>query len=522
MSEESISKVRAEAVHTRAAKGGVISGVSFVMNLGLNLIQVPLLLRFWLQETYGLWLSVSALAALLTTLDGGHQLYVGNLLNRSYVEDRDVFRRTMASAVQIASLTSAVQIALTLVLCFSGLASRWLDIAQQHSAEFALSVVIYTVGWISTGSVGAILVRVFIPTGYFVRSTLWALIARLAQFGAVAFAACHGYSLVGTTLLFSGVVFTYNIAIYIDIRRLYPGLFPWWRGGDIKLGFRNFSRSSVVSVVSILDLFSLQGVILLVTGTLGAAVVPLFTTLRTVSNTALQGTGFLLNPIQPDLVRYHVQREGGKIGAVFAFFWCVTGAVINGGMVAGLFFVEPLYHFWTRGKLEFDRTLFAWLAAAVLIRTLAAPVQNYLSAINHLRALFITSVVRATLTVAGVVVLAPIWKLSGVGAALFAAEVVGSFLLPWLFVHTVLAGIGNGLGMAVPGKAVISTIFSCVALVGFVVNVWFWPWLVVVILVALAVIAVVQWRSLLPDVQARALSVTRPLFGIRRVSALAK
>ncbi|MBK8476793.1 MAG: hypothetical protein IPL39_10920 [Opitutaceae bacterium] len=258
MSEKSGEAAIAETVHRRAAKGGLIGGVSFAVNLGLNVVQVPLLLRFWPQETYGLWLSVGALATLLTTLDGGHQLYIGNLLNRSYVEDREQFRITLASAVQVTALTSAAQVVLALVFCFSGLASRWLDIALSDSASYALAVVIYTAGWIATGSIGSVLVRLFPPTGHVVRSTYWAIAMRVVQFAAVCLAACLGWGIVGTSMSFVAATTLWAILLFLDLGRLYPEYTPWWRGGSLRIGLRNFVRSGVVSIVAILDLVSLK------------------------------------------------------------------------------------------------------------------------------------------------------------------------------------------------------------------------------------------------------------------------
>ena len=69
--------------------------------------------------------------------------------------------------------------------------------------------------------------------------------------------------------------------------------------------------------------------------------------------------------------------------------------------VVGLVVVEPLYAFWTQGRLPFDRALFAWLVAGVLVRTLASPWQSYLMALNQLPAQFTASTVRAAVTVGG-------------------------------------------------------------------------------------------------------------------------
>jgi O-antigen/teichoic acid export membrane protein len=503
MSEQIKKAATAEAVHTRAAKGGLVSGVGFAVNLGLNLMQVPLLLRFWPQDTYGLWLSVAALATLLTSLDGGHQAYVGNLLSRRFVEDRALFQRTLSSAVCVAAMTATVQITLALLLCFSGRAAGWLGIESGQSIEFSLAVLIYTVGWISTGSVGAILVRLFPPTGNFVRSTWWAIGMRLSQFLAVAVAAWLEWGLVGTTWLFAGTVFAVNMLLFADIRRLYPEFFPWWKGVHWKEGFTNLGRSGVITVVGLLDYFSLQGVVLMVAGGLGTAVVPLFTTLRTMANMAMQGTSFLLNPIQPDLVRYHVQREGSKIGAVFAFFWFATGLLINGGLVVGLLLVEPVYAFWTQGKLPFDRALFTWLAAGVLLRTLAAPLQSYLTSINGLRALLVSAAVRGAMTVGGVALLAPRWGLPGVGAALFAAELAGSLALPTWFTASEFSRLETRFTYRTFGWASVSTLAAGVAMAGFAVGGSAWPWLVAGALVVQAAVAGFQWRELPPDVKRR-------------------
>jgi O-antigen/teichoic acid export membrane protein len=349
----------------------------------------------------------------------------------------------------------------------------------------------------------------------------WATAARIVQFAAVTTAAWMGWGLVGTSLLFTGLVFAANVLLLLDIYRLYPLLYPWWSGGDFRHGIRNFLHSSALTGVSILDLLSLQGVVLLVTGSLGALVVPLFTTQRTLANTAMQGAGFLLNPIQPDLVRYHMQRETAKIGAVFNFFWFVTSATINGSMVIGLFFIEAIYVFWTRGKLEFDRVLFSWLAAAVLVRTLSAPMQVYLASINQLKALVATAMTRAALTAIGVLSLTRVMGLGGVGAALLISEVLGSFLLPWLFTVRAFSNLDGKTRVRAPRLAIVSTVSSGIALAGFGMNVLIWPWLAGGALITVFVTAIFQWRELSLDVKDRALMVFQPVRSVLKSLGMA-
>ena len=54
------------AIHRRAFRGGIVSGINFAVNMLLNILQVWVLLHWWSRETYGLWLSVVAASTLLT------------------------------------------------------------------------------------------------------------------------------------------------------------------------------------------------------------------------------------------------------------------------------------------------------------------------------------------------------------------------------------------------------------------------------------------------------------------------
>lgn len=66
----------------RASAGSIVGVVGVALNLGQSLLLVPLLLSFWHSETYGLWMAVTAVVALLISFDTGHQNCLGNLFNQ--------------------------------------------------------------------------------------------------------------------------------------------------------------------------------------------------------------------------------------------------------------------------------------------------------------------------------------------------------------------------------------------------------------------------------------------------------
>jgi O-antigen/teichoic acid export membrane protein len=335
----------------------------------------------------------------------------------------------------------------------------------------------------------------------------------------LAFAAWLGLDLTNTAVLFAAAVILVNILLFIDLRRLYPEMFPWWQGGDFRHGMGNFARSSLVTGIGLLDYFSLQGVVLLVAGGLGAVFVPLFTTLRTLANTAMQGVGFLLNPIQPDIVRYHVHREPAKLVSVFAFFWFACGLTLNVVLMAGLFLVENIYAAWTQGRLDFDRPLFAWLAASVLARVLGSPFLAYLTSINDLRAQATVALVRAVLVVAGTTLLMPHWRLAGVGAALCLAEIAGTLLSAGWFTSRALKRIGGKIETVSLFWAAAATGASGAALWAFAMDLTTWPWVVALASVVIAVTANIQWRLLSADLRVRVLTLL-PIVSVRSMAAM--
>src|SRR5262245_18101273 len=99
-----------ERVESRIAKVALVTTLATALSVVLQLVSVPLCLRFWSNETYGLWLSLYALFNLLRTLDTGFTAYVGNALNLQYHQDQEALRRTLASAVSGAVVVGALEL----------------------------------------------------------------------------------------------------------------------------------------------------------------------------------------------------------------------------------------------------------------------------------------------------------------------------------------------------------------------------------------------------------------------------
>jgi O-antigen/teichoic acid export membrane protein len=494
-----------QSIFQRSISGSAVGVLAFGFTLGTNLLQVTLILGAWSQEQYGHWLLLLSAATMATALDGGHQLYVGNRLTREQVEDRLGMLVTLGSAVRMAGLLGLIQIGILSVLVFGGWIYPILGLSSDAVEGFSFGLLAYTILWIGSGSVGSVVVRLYVPAGYYVRSVVWNLVMRAVQFAVLVGAVQAGLGLASVAVLYGAVAFLLSFAIFGDLYRLLPEYWPWWQQGDVRTGFRNFIRASVYTFTGILDNLSLQGIVILVSHGLGTLAVPLFTTVRTLANMAMQGGSFLLNPVAPDMIRFHVNGERRKLIGLFRVYWLAVTIFVCGGVVALMLWVEPVYHLWTRGRLSFDPVFFGWMLVAVLLRSLALPFGTLLQLLNRLRVQAIISGARGAICLGGAWALIGPTGLAGVAAALAVGELIASLLIPAFLVLRELKGVAiRELGLFWPGLAALwaCALIGISQLGGIPRNLLF-----LVALVGLSVSTWQQWKHIDPLLRARFVSL---------------
>ncbi len=417
----------AASIERRAVSGGVAASISFGVNTALSLLQVPLLLHFWGRETYGTWLSIFALIAVITSMDIGFQNYVGNEVVRQYLSDVAALPKLLASAIRAAVFVGACELLVMFVILGAGHFSL-LDAMSlpQPSPDAVGAVLIYLVSWTFLGSIPVIVTRVFLPRGEFVRMSFWEVGTKISQFLGLCVALVLHLSLTASMALWCAAGAPIVIAMLYDLRKRMPEVSPWWQGGSLRVGLRMFAKSTLLTLTSFVDQLGNNGLILLVGRAVGVGRVPAFTTVRTVANTAMAGTSIFFGPLRADVVRFHVNREMGKINEVLAGVWLLTGTLLQVGFLLSPLFVEALYGVWTRGKLPFDEWLFILLATAVCLRNVGSTLVGFLFSVNALRSQVVLTVARSAIVIVGAMVLLPWLGLPGAAVAIVLSEAIAS------------------------------------------------------------------------------------------------
>ncbi len=492
------------SIERRALSGTAVGVLAFVLNAAQTFLLVPVLLGSWGAARYGTWLALQAMVALFAMLNAGHQGYVGNEITRLYFADRQALRVTLASAIWAAAGIGAIELLLALSLGPARLLPRALGLPGDAIAgeHLYLSLVLCVAGWVLVGAIGGVIVRLLPAAGHFSRSIAWGMVGGVVQTVAIAAAALSGCGILGTTITYQVVAILYSAVLFWDIRRLLPDLWPMHRGLDRKVAAGNFGRSLMLTGAGTITQLQQNGLNLLVTGGLGAAALPAFSTARTVASTFLQGSNILCAPLAPEMVRFHVNREHSKLTATFAANWLIGGAATQLAILAALPVLAPLYVFWTRHALPFDRGLFALLAFAIALRTFGSPLQTYLGSTNHLRALGTINTAQS-ITVLVTAGLGIHWLgLHAIGLGVLAGEVVGSCAVPIAFVAPQLPAPWRGRLFRHAALGAAPTLVTGAALLGYARHVPA-PVLVSSALLALGPLTWAQWRTLPGEVKVR-------------------
>ena len=499
----------AASVQHRALSGS-ISNVAGIASLFLqNIVLVPVMLRHWGAELYGVWIAINAFQSLLQTIDTGKESYLGNEFNRLYHTDRPRLERLLSTGLCSILILGPLQVLLILTLRNGSLLGRLLGIslnpAMRDSVWLALLVLV--LGWIFSGSVGGLVVRLTFAVGYYARFTWWGVLQRVLLLVGVVVAVQHGAGLVATSVLYGAIQVVLNVLMLADMIFILRRAGIRLRAPSLRLAVSAFGKSLLLTGTSLLDSTSTSGLFTLVSALFSAAVLPMFSTLRTLANVAMQCVSTIMNPLFPEMSRYNARNEIGKLNEMTAVCWLVTGPMVNAGLLCSILCVEPIYAVWTHGKLPFQRDLFLFLAIGVAIKSIGAPWLGFLVCTNSIKAQWWVTFMR------GAIVLGAAWALSsaaglrGVGIAVVCSELVASLLLPLFFTQRDFQRRGYSIPwrsfyLAFSSVLIVVVTFAVLGagLTG--------PEVPVALGVAgIGLLAVAQWRALSQETRSRLLSL---------------
>jgi O-antigen/teichoic acid export membrane protein len=493
-----------QSVEFRAARVSLVTGISTVLAILMQLVSVPVCMNFWGQQTYGVWLTVIASFMMVRSLDSGYVAYVGNRLNYLYHVDPAALRKHLASAVSGVVLLAAIELTIGIAVAFSVPLANALGISDSASFDAdRVGLIVLLAAWVLTGPYLGIVHRLQTPAGMMYQAAWWSMLFQAIQFVAIIVAALAGLTIVQTAAVFAlaqaGVYLL--SAWYIAVKL--PNFYPWWEGGRWNIGLQDLWRSGAVTLATLLQQGTSNGVVLVIAAVGSAASVPLFTTVRTLANLWTNVSNVLTGPLLPDIVRYQANGEVAKLRIAVRTHWVVVGSAVNASVVLGYPLLATMYSHWTRHRIDLDVPLLASLLGAVVITNAGALIALHLTGMNHLQVVLGTAILRSIGTL-GVGVLT--YQFLGV-AAFGIGVLVGEFAVLVVIYHAFQKRLATAPEHAAPRAGIYPAALGVISVLLFLLTcatrVVPLLWSVPSALAVLTISAIWGWVDLPREIRAR-------------------
>ena len=505
-----------ESVEHRAAKVSLVTGLSTLMAVGFQLISVPICLQYWGKQTYGSWLTLYAAFVLVRSLDIGYISYIGNKLNYFFHQDQKILHEHLASSLTGIAVIGLIQLTIGIAAIFSNHLVTWLGMPSiyltDYQYSFALLVLLGT--WVLSGSYLGIVHRLMIPTGLMYQASWWSMGFQASQFIAIILAALLALDMLQTSLLFAFAQLSIYLASALYIRRKLPAYYPWWRGGRPRTAIKDLRHSILLTASNLIQQGSTNGTVLLISALSGPAAVPVFTTVRTLTNLWSNVTNVLTAPLLPDVVRYRATGAGQKLVKISETYWVLVGSLVNIGVFITYPLIEPMYEYWTGNAVALDKRLLCLLLASIVLTNAGGLVTLYLNGINRLGAVLTASVIRGFLVLVVGGFLFFHFELAGFGIAILTGEIFVLLMLGYYFITRELPQQSVRRTLLAIGPISLSSMSVILFLIGEGLGFSFAPCLYLGVFMGLATAALWGWRSLDADVRARLVGI----FGDRMIT----
>lgn len=336
----------------------------------IQLVSVPIFLRFWGATLYGEWLLLSTVPWYLSLSDMGFGSVAGNDMTMSVAAgDRDTAVRSFQSAwVMICAVSTAV--AFGAAACVYLLPLRhWLKLTALAPGDFQgvlLLLIVYALGTLQT----TLSASGFRCDGNYATSALLLNVFRVVEALGSAVIVMLGARPITVAAFLALARWTGQFVMWAILRFKSP----WIRWGWARAEFSSIRRMVQPAVAfmafPIGNALSLQGMLVVIGVVLGPIAVAVFSTTRTLTRVGFMILETVRHSIWPELSiafgaeDWQYARKLHAKACQAALFLCSAAVVFLA------LFGRRIYLVWTHGSLTFEPALFYTLLVVVIADSL--------------------------------------------------------------------------------------------------------------------------------------------------------
>jgi O-antigen/teichoic acid export membrane protein len=388
------------------------------ISIGIQLISLPLFLRYWNISQYGVWLVLSAIPSYFSMADVGMVTAAGNKMTMAMgrgdvVEANRIFQSALVFMLIACGALAVATVPTVLLLPLFKL--------QDLDQRVALCAMILGVLFSFFGGLSE---AIFRATGRYGYGTTLANLTRLAELcgSIIGLMTFHTFSAVAL----GGLAFR-MLGLFALIALSADGKYGirWGFAGATRREVRAITRPALSFMLfPLTNALSFQGMTLLAGYELGPVLVVIFNTYRTIARIAVQAVnifGFSLAPV----FSLRFGQAGTKGITTMYRRAAALGIVLAVSLSVVLYFSGPLLlKTWTHGRVEFYSSLmFSMLVYAAVAGAWNVPRTLLTSTNEHTQmALWSTGISATSLALAAG--LCRVWNLQGIVLAMLLSELM--------------------------------------------------------------------------------------------------
>ena len=371
------------AVRRRLAQGFGINIFGRGVNTIIQLVSVPVFLKYWGVDLYGEWVLLNSVPNYFALTDVGFGSTAGNEMTMLVAagkneEALDVFQSVQLLTTATSVLVGGAMLGSVWFLPFD----RWLHLSHvsQHDTKIVILLLVFSV--LLTLQEG-LLQSSFRCVAKYVYGTFLKNMVQLAAFMGVSGSVILGGGVVRATEVYCGVNALGTLLLFIELRRHVP----WIRFGTEHARWATLKRLTGPSLSFMAfplgNALNLQGMLLLVGHLMGPLAVVIFSTARTVSRVAVQFMQMIGNAMWPEMSLavgaddWPLARSLHRRGCQFSIW--ASAAIVVGLAAAG----PAAWRHWTVGEFKTDSVLLDIMLLQVLFTSLWMTSQVALAATNR-------------------------------------------------------------------------------------------------------------------------------------------
>ena len=398
---------------------------AYVISFARQFILVPLFLKYVGKEQYSFWLIVMATVGIIMTINHGYFQYISNKVNLNYRLDKSKAIKEFRSAFRFSVLQLSILIIIVILLSSNYFFPLIAKIELKSVIEYKLN-----------------LVFLFLAISSLVFSLFSGLLAKLYEpvkkenylykFNFI-------YNISDLIVLIISVWFfrdLFIIAILVTLFRLivlyFFGLnikkvasefYPWWKEGSLTEELINFKKSIFLLLSNFIERFQHDGLIIYISHYLGETFVPVFSTTKTIANSATGGVASIINPTLPETQANFAKKNWNRVLNIIFLNLSLSSFVISAFFILLSPYVEYLFEIWTKHKLAFNITFYYYIVATAILYNFSYNFLSIIRAFNYTKKTFLIVIVKVALLF--IIPMFLIKNLESIGISMLYSEIAG-------------------------------------------------------------------------------------------------